>query len=106
MKKIVNLMVFMFVLGILAPVVAIAEDDFVSAPDHATFTALYKKQAAEQTSLINQHERMKNDSAWHRMNPSATAKAEMARHCEAIIEKAKALKAELEKARDWHEAQA
>lgn len=95
-----------FVLGLGYSAVSYAADEFVAAQDHATLAGLYEKQAAEQNSLINQHERMKVDSGWLRkINFNASAMAEMQRHCGAIIEKAKALKVELSNAAEWHKKQ-
>ena len=93
-----------FVLGLGYSAVSYAADEFVAAQDHATLAGLYEKKAAEQNPFINQHERMV-DSNFIRQNPSATAQNEMRGHCGAIVEKAKALKAELLSASGWHKNQ-
>ncbi len=93
-----------FVLGLGYSAVSYAADEFVAAQDHATLAGLYEKQAAEQNSLINQHERMV-DSDFIRKNPSATAQNEMRQHCGAIMAMAKGLKAELLSAAEWHKKQ-
>ena len=93
-----------FVLGLGYSAVSYAADEFDAAQDHATLAGLYEKKAAEQNSLINQHERMVN-SDFIRKNPSATAQNEMRQHCGAIMAMAKGLKAELLSASEWHKKQ-
>lgn len=98
-------MVMVFTLGLGYSAAAFASDEFVNAQDHATSADLYAQKAAEQSSLINQHERMMKDSDFMRKNPSATAQMEMAQHCGAIISAAKNLQNELKSAGDWHKKQ-
>ena len=106
LMRVASLVVFVLALGYSAVSYAV-EDEFVAAQDHATLAGLYEKKAAEQNSLINQHGRMKVDSGWlKRINFNASAVAEMQRHCDAIIDKAKALKGELQSTAEWHKKQA
>ena len=105
MNKLVRIAsLVVFVLGLGYSAVSYAADEFAAAQDHATLAGLYEKQAAEQNSLINQHERMV-DGDFIRKNPSATAQNEMRKHCSAIVAKAKDLKAELLSAAESHKKQ-
>ena len=103
LTRVASLVLFFLGLGYSAVSFA-AEDEFVAAQDHATLAGLYEKKAAEQNSLINQHERM-IDGDFIRKNPSATAQNEMRRHCSAIVAKAMDLKVELLSAADTHKKQ-
>lgn len=96
---------FLIAVMLLSPAMVYAADDFVNAQDHATLASLYEQRAADEDALINQHERMKRDSDFYRKNSSATAQGQMDQHCSAIIEKAKALQAELTKTAEWHKNQ-
>lgn len=105
MNKLIRVGVLVgLVLGLGYLGVSFAADEFTAAQDHAILAKLYEKKAAEQNSIINQHERMV-DSDFIRKNPSATAQNEMRKHCSAIIKKAKDLKVELLKTAEWHKSQ-
>ena len=97
-------MASMVAFGLGGSSMAVAEEGFAQIKDHKQLASLYEQKAAEQTTLISEHERMM-DSDFMRQNPSATAQAEMRKHCSEIITKAKALNAELLTSAQWHRKQ-
>ncbi len=104
MKDVMKISLLILVIGIAMSGISFAAEDFTSG-DHATLASLYESKAAEQQSLVSQHERMKTDSDVRRRNQSATAMKEMETHCDGIIATAKTLKKELLNFAEWHKKQ-
>ncbi len=80
-------------------------EEFLDAKDRASLADLYEQKASEQNAVIAAHERMKKDPDIRRRNPSATQAAEMDRHCDGIINAAKALRKEFLNAAEWNKSQ-
>ncbi len=93
------------VLGILFFLPASWAESDPGASEHLAAAAILEEKASAQVGLVSYHQRMKDQPSWRRLNPSVTVAREMESHCDAIIEKANALKQELLALADWHRKQ-
>lgn len=97
-------------LVLVSPVVVLATGGTDDPTHHEELAASYEQKAVAQDALILQHEQMKLDASENvaKSPKSGTAPVvkAMEKHCNAIIDKAKELKAEFLDFAKWHHMRA
>jgi hypothetical protein len=110
--KFLNITIFSIAMLLIpiAPSFLYATDTPADAVQHLTEATTYEQKAQEQEALIQKHEQMKKDYPYRfSHNPKYWPKSDlrwMNDHCDAIIQKAEALKAELLEFAKWHRTKA